>query len=183
MTNSKRKCSALTCDREYYSRGFCIAHYARWKKWGDIREDVPIRTPAPTVCSVEDCERAGHCRGFCSAHYSRLRRTGSVREEESFRAYIPTGAGKGRSVNANGYVTVYVPPGTPGRLGNGYMLEHRYVMQEAIGRPLLKHETIHHKNGDRADNRLENLELRVGPHGPGATEAHCHTCSCFEGWI
>ncbi len=49
--------------------------------------------------------------------------------------------------------------------------EHRYVMAQAIGRTLRSDETIHHLNRDRSDNRLENLELRSGNHGPGqATE-------------
>jgi hypothetical protein len=63
----------------------------------------------------------------------------------------------------------------------GWMLEHRYVMQQAIGRPLTRSETVHHKNGNRRDNRLENLELRVGAHGVGASQAHCATCTCFAG--
>lgn len=77
-----------------------------------------------------------------------------------------------RYVDANGYVRV--------KVDGKWMLEHRHAMGQQLGRPLTRRETVHHRNGDRSDNRVENLELRVGRHGPGATHKHCATCRCFE---
>lgn len=56
---------------------------------------------------------------------------------------------------------VMVEKGNPHRMMGGYVFEHRLVMGESIGRPLLKHENVHHKDGNRQNNALENLELWV----------------------
>lgn len=74
----------------------------------------------------------------------------------------------GRHKNGSGYFTTWISKTdfffpmarSISRAGNhGYVLEHRLVMAQYLGRCLLPWEVVHHKNGLRDDNRLENLEL------------------------
>lgn len=72
----------------------------------------------------------------------------------------------GRHVKRNGYVWLSLPANLNGGT-KGEILEHRWVMEQHLGRKLLPEETVHHVNGDRQHNVIENLELFSSRHGPG----------------
>lgn len=71
------------------------------------------------------------------------------------------------TVNQYGYKLLKRPE-HPNADSRGVIMEHRFIMSQHLGRPLSKGETVHHKNGNRLDNRIENLELWTGNHSYGA---------------
>lgn len=79
----------------------------------------------------------------------------------------------GRIKDQFGYVLIYSPEHPKGK-SNGYVHEHRLVMEKQLGRYLEKTESVHHKNGIKDDNRLQNLELmQCRVHNGNVKCPHC----------
>jgi hypothetical protein len=99
----------------------------------------------------------------------------------------------GKRTNRLGYVVVTMFESHPffeamhyrtGRVGgntpgSNFVFEHRLVMAEHLGRPLLPSETVHHIDGNRANNDIVNLQLRISNHGPGIV-MQCRQCGSHD---
>lgn len=142
-------CSIAECRTKVKARGLCAMHYHRFMRHGDpLAGGTFRRYKIGDACRFEGCDRPSLGQGYCGMHVNRLRRGIPLDYAPAFR-YI----------SSSGYVLVMVD----GRR----VPEHRVVMAEHLGRPLLKGENVHHINGVRDDNRIENLELWTRSQPPG----------------
>ena len=156
-------CSVANCARPATSRGWCHGHYQRWRRDGDVDPATPLgRRRQADRCGIQGCQAASHSHGLCRTHASRRTTLSDPLPDipigEMPRRQGPTGKAKGWTTA--GYRYVPVDPAERHLTGGAaYAAEHRLTMARHLGRALEKDENVHHRDGDRQNNTLENLEL------------------------
>lgn len=145
----KNYCAFNGCEKPAFGYGLCSGHYTQSCKGQPLRPLRDTRPPAYTLlCRAENCTNlVGHsgARGLCCAHLNQIYHS---QELHALSGRAPNGTGH---IDTNGYHKLTIKGKT--------VFAQRRAMEVHLGRPLEKHENVHHKNGQRADNRIENLEL------------------------
>ena len=179
----------MGCERRAHRAGMCSTHYMRHRTGQDLSKPIQRHASlAGNSCVEPGCSGTHSARGFCKDHYNLHYSKGRIATSgvgcsvpnctRGVQGVSTTGMCIQHSrrvrpeperligerhvwgpwrIGAGGYVVR--SRSMPGTKRSEHQTQHRLVMEEHIGRKLLKHENVHHKNGVRHDNRIENLEL------------------------
>ena len=152
---SKKCCEIEGCGMKSYVKGWCNAHYLRWRRHGNplagsYSKRIKIDSNELKKLLDREIPMVDIGKFFeCSKHtiYRRMKRLGinSIRKP-------------GYRFNHSGYKLIFKPE-HPNSTNGGYIREHRLVMENYLGRYLKPNEDIHHINGIKTDNRIENLQV------------------------
>lgn len=146
MVKLKLKCLVEGClNLQRGNKNYCNMHRQRLRNNGTLGDAKPKKIKGVIKqCLIKECIKPSQSKNYCPKHYQRFKRYGDPMKIVN-------------APNGSGWVTPY-----------GYRLlcvdgkhkfEHRVVMEKHLGRNLYKDENVHHINGNKLDNKIENLEL------------------------
>ena len=137
-------CQFEGCSREYRAHGWCVGHLEQLRNGRPLavlRFQRPRNSP-PWPCSFTGCKnKRERINGLCKSHSDQLKRGISL---QPLKKTASRGSGH---TNKAGYRVI------------GGCYEHHIIMEKILDRTLFADEEVHHLNGQRDDNRPENLEL------------------------
>lgn len=145
-------CSVEGCTKGVKAKQLCSMHHTRLYRNGSIevvkkvyKYEISDLCPV-TLESGKRCRNQKYAQNMCKKHYLANYRHGDPLADFT------------KELDPKSYILVQ-SHGHPNGNSNGRIVEHRLIMATHLGRPLLAHENVHHINGNRHDNRIENLEL------------------------
>lgn len=167
-TGNTKSCGCFQKERQRLA-GKKNLHVLTGMKFGRLTAIKRVENRGKDVCWLCDCDCGNtaivRAKDLSSSRDRSTKSCGCI-AKELVGSDSPNWKG-GRRYSKTGYITLSGYYNHPNANDSGVIAEHRLLMSQKLGRPLRKNENVHHKNGIRDDNRIENLELWVKRQPPG----------------